>query len=174
MTTSEKGIKLIKHFESLHDGDLTRIGLQPKLCQSGIYTAGWGHAIVDPKTNKFITKDTPNGYVRACELFKDLTLEQADQLLIDDLRNVEQTVTKLVKLPITQCQFDALVSHVFNCGVSETLFKLVNSVPHDSKELREWWTLRYITGNGIKLNGLIRRRKTEYDLFSTCKLNLNE
>ena len=38
MKTSQKGINLIKYFESLHDGDLTEIGLQPKMCPAGIWT----------------------------------------------------------------------------------------------------------------------------------------
>jgi lysozyme len=40
MKISEKGLDLIKHFESLHDGDLTIVGLQPKMCPAGIWTEG--------------------------------------------------------------------------------------------------------------------------------------
>ena len=47
MKTSQKGIDLIKHFESLHDGDLTQIGPQQKMDVKGIWTAGWGHAIIN-------------------------------------------------------------------------------------------------------------------------------
>lgn len=46
MKTSENGIILIKHYESLHDGDLSRIGLQPKMCPAGYWTEGYGHAIL--------------------------------------------------------------------------------------------------------------------------------
>ena len=38
MKTSQIGISLIKHFEGLHDGDLKKIGLQPKKCPAGIWT----------------------------------------------------------------------------------------------------------------------------------------
>ena len=38
MKTSQIGIDLIKHFEGLHDGDLKKIGLQPKKCPAGIWT----------------------------------------------------------------------------------------------------------------------------------------
>lgn len=173
MVTSDKGLELIKFFESIHDGDMTKIGLQPKLCPAGIFSIGWGHAVIDPKTNKFVTKDTSNGYAIANALFKDLTLEQAEALLMKDLSSTERTVNRLVTIPIKQYQFDALVSHVFNCGVSETLFELVNSQPSLTVSLRNWWTTRYIKGGGVVLNGLIKRRKVEYELFSTGILNLD-
>ena len=51
MKTSNIGIELIKEFESLHDGDLSIIGLQPKMCPAGIWTEGYGHAMRDNKGN---------------------------------------------------------------------------------------------------------------------------
>ena len=50
---SSKAIELIKHYESLHDGDLHKIGLQPKMDPVGIWTEGWGRAMVG-KNGKFI------------------------------------------------------------------------------------------------------------------------
>ena len=44
--------QVIKHYEGLHDGDLSKIGLQPKMDPSGIWTEGWGHAI--HQNGKFI------------------------------------------------------------------------------------------------------------------------
>jgi hypothetical protein len=49
MKTSNVGIQLIQEFESLHDGDLTMIGLQPKMDPIGIWTEGYGHAMRDSK-----------------------------------------------------------------------------------------------------------------------------
>jgi lysozyme len=170
--TSNVGIDLIKHFESLHDGDLSRVGIQPKLCPANIYTTGWGHAIVDPKTNKFIKADTPNGYERASELFKDLTLKEADDLLLKDLIKYENIVKSRIKVQLKQHEFDALVSHTFNTGGSTTLFKLINAEPLTSERIRIWWTTKYITAGGKPLNGLVRRRKVEYDLFSKGNLKL--
>ena len=59
MKTNNEGIKLIKDFESLHDGDLTLIGLQPKMDPIGIWTEGYGRAMRDKKGNfiKFIVKN---------------------------------------------------------------------------------------------------------------------
>lgn len=170
--TGNKGTDLIKNFEGLHDGDLSKIGLQPKLCPVNIWTTGWGHAIVDPLTGKFIKGNTPNGYKRACELFPDLTLEQANKLLEEDLVVVEKEVNKLIKVNLTQDQFDALVSHTFNCGVSDTLYNLINTMPLNSESISIWWRTKYVTAGGKKLNGLIKRRRVEYELFSTGKLNL--
>ena len=51
MKTGKLGIKLIKEFESLHDGDLKKIGLQPKMDPIGIWTEGYGRAMRDKKGN---------------------------------------------------------------------------------------------------------------------------
>ena len=51
MKTNQEGINLIKHFESLHDGDLKQIGLQPKMDPIGIWTEGYGRAMRDDKGN---------------------------------------------------------------------------------------------------------------------------
>jgi lysozyme len=45
MSVNQATINLIKHFESLHDGDLSKIGLQPKQDCAGIWTVGYGHAL---------------------------------------------------------------------------------------------------------------------------------
>lgn len=173
MQTSSKGIKLITHAEGIHDGDLSRINLQPKACPAGIYTCGWGHAIVDPITKKFITSSVNNGYKRACELFKDLTLEEADKLLKEDLVVYENIVNNKVKVELNQSQYDALVSHTFNTGGSDTLFKLINTEPLDSIKIKDWWLNKYTTASGKKLKGLVLRRKDEYNLFLTGKLEFS-
>src|SRR5665647_1325406 len=58
---NSKCTDLTKHFESLHDGDLTIIGLQPKMCPAGIWTEGYGNAIIDPVTGKFLTDSENKG-----------------------------------------------------------------------------------------------------------------
>ena len=54
MAISKNAIDLIKHYESLHDGNLKEIGIQPKMDPVGIWTIGWGHAIADPITKQFL------------------------------------------------------------------------------------------------------------------------
>jgi lysozyme len=169
MKTGMKGIELIVHFEGLNDGDLKKVGLQPKLCPAGVYTAGWGHAIVDPRTNKFVTKDTPNGYMRSCTLFEDLTLKEANDLLAEDLIKYENIVKRHLTTEVNQDQFDALVSHAFNTGGSDNLFKLVNG-HYTQEQMNDQFTKHYITGNGLFLLGLLYRRQTEALLFLTGEL----
>src|SRR5574344_3053412 len=113
---SKKGLELIKFFEGLNDGDLNTIGLQPKACPSGIYSIGYGHALVNPKTGKFIKTKEELKLIPA-ELL-NMTEEDAIKLLDEDLDKFEAIVNKNLKVQLNQDQFDALVSHTFNCGVS--------------------------------------------------------
>lgn len=68
------------------------------------------------------------------------------------------------RVPITQNQFDALISHTYNTGGSDGLFKFINDRAACAT-IRNWIVTKYITAQGVKLNGLIRRRKAEADLF---------
>ena len=54
MKTSSNGIAMIAMFEQYHDGDLSMIGLQPKMCPAGIWTVGLGHALINKETDKKI------------------------------------------------------------------------------------------------------------------------
>lgn len=172
MTISDLGIEFVKHYEELHDGDLTQIGLQPKLCPAGVWTVGWGHAIVDPLTKKFVTNVTKNGYKRAYELYPNLSLEEAEDLLQIDLLKYEKIVKKNINKELEQYQFDALVSHTFNTGGSTTLFHYINIYDDLStnKNIEKWWKEKYITASGKTLKGLINRRNDEYYLFKTGEL----
>lgn len=164
MKIGEKGSLLIKHYEGIHDGDLTRIGLQPKMCPSGIWTVGWGHAIVH---NRKFLKGKEN-YELACELYKDMTLAQADKLFLVDIQVFENQINAK-RLPLLQHQFDAVTSHTYNTGGSDTLFKLIRLKASEASILK-WFQERYIMGDGKVLKGLIARRKTEALLYQTGEL----
>lgn len=161
METGREGISLIKKFESLHDGDLTMIGLQPKMCPSGVWTEGWGRAMRDDK-GRFI-KGAANkklAYSRA-----SITTEaQANEALLKDLDVFERIVSSKIKIKLNQNQFDALVCHTYNTGGSDTLFKLINRKAPE-EQIRKWFETKYITGGGKVLPGLVRRRKAEADLY---------
>ena len=161
MKIGKLGLSLIKEFEGLHDGDLTQIGLQPKMCPAGIWTEGWGHAMRDSKGN-FI-KGSLNKQL-AYSLSKIKTEQQADGYLQTDLAVYEAIVERKLKVNVNQNQFDALVSHTYNTGGSNTLFDLVNS-NSDADSIYKWFTTRYTQANGKVLPGLVRRRKAEADLF---------
>jgi len=171
LKASENAFKLVKHFESIHDGDLTKIGLQPKLCPAGIVTIGYGHALINPITKKWLTdiNDVEKYYPQ----FLDMSIEDADDLLKSDVEKFEKQVNNSLKVTVSQNQFDALVSHTFNTGGSETLFALINN-NNAKNQIEAWWTTHYITSKGVTLNGLIRRRKSEYELYENNTLNFFE
>lgn len=161
MKTGTEGHKIIKFYESLHDGDLTKVGIQPKMDSVGIWTEGWGRAMRDKK-GKFI-----RGIENKALAYSRITIntkEQADAAFLVDLAPREYAVMQRLKIVPTQNQFDALVSHYYNTGGSSTLFRLINSGASEG-EIRVWWENKYITADGILQRGLIKRRKSEADLF---------
>lgn len=149
MKTSEVGINLIKKYEGFYDS--------PYLCPAGIFTIGYGHCILD--NGKQLRKEDEH---KARELMPYISEERASSLLADDLLKYESIVNKRLKVALKQNQFDALVSHTYNTGGSDTLFQLIN----DGKDVKEWWTTKYITANGVVLNGLKKRRLEEYNLYA--------
>ena len=159
---NKKGIDLIKSFESLHDGDKAP-GLQPKMDPIGIWTEGYGRAMRD-KNGKFIKSQGAKDLA-----FKNATIHteaEAEAALIQDLRVYEDIVERKVKVPLTENQRAALVSHTYNTGGSATLFDLINA-GKPKTFIYDWFTEKYITADGVKLAGLVRRRKAEADLFFT-------
>lgn len=161
MKTSQIGIDLIKYFEGLHDGDLRLIGLQPKMCPAGIWTEGYGRAMRD-KNGKFI-KGIENKKL-AYSRITIRTKEQAEIALREDLVEFEKIVLSKLKVSVKQQQFDALVSHTYNTGGSDTLFRLVNN-KSPNPDIKYWFENKYITGGGKKLKGLVERRKAEAKLY---------
>ena len=139
MTTSPIGVALIKEFEGC--------SLSAYLCPAKKATIGYG--------NTFYANGTK------VKMGDTINQEQADELLRQTLKGFELIVSKRIKVPLNQNQFDALVSHAFNTGGSDTLFKLIN----EGQDVKDWWTTRYVQADGMTLKGLVRRRKAEYNLF---------
>ena len=139
MRTSQKGIDLIKKFEGCR--------LEAYKCPAGIWTIGYGH-----------TKDVQNG--------QKITQAQAEEFLIEDLKVYEKAVESCVKVPLSQNQFDALVSFCYNCGAealrTSTLLRLLNESKY-SESAEQF--LRWNTAGGKVLAGLTRRREEEKKLF---------
>ena len=144
MRTSQAGIDFIKRFEGL--------SLKPYICSAGKPTIGYGSTFY-PDGRKVTAQD------------KSITKDEAERLLIDTFKPFENKVNRLITVPLTQNQFDALVSHTFNTGGSDTLFRLINQKA-DISLIEDWWTTRYITANKKLLSGLVRRRKEEFELYS--------
>lgn len=161
MKISAIGIALIKKYESLHDGDLKQIGLQPKMDPVGIWTEGWGRAMRD-KNGKFIKGSANKALAYSRQTIH--TVAEADAALDQDVKPFELQVLRNVNRDLKQNEFDALVVHTYNTGGSATLFDLVDEKPKDPA-VRNWWVTRYITSEGVKLRGLINRRHEEANLY---------
>lgn len=139
--TSERGIDLIKDFEGLV--------LHSYYCASGVLTIGYGHTGCDVYSGKEITED------------------EAVELLRKDLWRFEDAVSGLITVPLSQGEYDALVSFAFNCGEGalehSTLRRRLNSGdekrPVFLEELPKW-----VNGPNGPLPGLVRRREAEIQL----------
>jgi len=140
MKTGTKGIELIKHFEGCE--------LEAYKCAAGVWTIGYGHI-------KGVTSDSV------------ITQEQAEQMLVEELNEYEGYINNMVTVPLSQNQFDALVSWVYNLGggnlKASTLLKVVNSGEFNGVPEQ---IMRWNKAGGKVLEGLTRRRQAEADLFS--------
>lgn len=154
-------ISLITHFEGLHDGDLHQIGLQPKMDPVGIWTEGWGRAMVE-KDGKFIKGEKNKDLAYASQTIH--TIEEANEALLIDLKPFQLQVERKIKVKLTEEQTAAVISHFYNTGGSSTLCNLINS---NDPKLYDWWCSHYISAQGVELKGLKLRRKTEANLFTT-------
>lgn len=142
---SNKCIELIKHFEGF--------SAKPYLCPAGVPTIGYGS-----------TRDTDGKPISMQH--PAITETQAKALLMATLTTYENAVNRYVKVPLNQNQFDALVDFAYNAGaknlLSSTLLKKLNAGDYTgaSNEFAKW-----VYAGSKKLNGLIRRRQAERDLF---------
>lgn len=173
LNASDNFYKLVKYCEGLHDGDLTKIGLQPKMDPLSIWTQGYGHAI-------FINGKALKGKENEKLAFDNYTLKdeaEALKLLQSDTTTREIQLNSL-KLVLNQNQFDALLDFVFNFNITylkeSILFKKCITNPHDISIYDEFlrWNKGLINGVLTPLPGLTKRRKLEAELYFTGKLNL--
>lgn len=160
MKTSQTGLNLIEEYEGLILGaydDANDHVVLPGGSVRGTLTIGYGHtnAAGPPKVT----------------IGQKITKAQANEILAADLSRVESSVNKLVRVPINQNQFDALVSFQFNTGGlarSSVLSKLNKKDYQGAADALLLWN----RGNGQVLAGLTRRRKAERALFLTKASNV--
>lgn len=143
-TTSDVGVNLISGFED------TRFKAYDD--GVGVWTIGTGTTVY-PNGVKVKQGDT-------------CTPEQAKAYFKHDLAKFEKTVNQSVTVPLTQNQFDALVSLTYNIGSgafkSSTLLKLLNKVDYQGAADQ---FLAWKKAGGKVLPGLVRRREAERALF---------
>ncbi|MBB2918349.1 lysozyme [Cupriavidus alkaliphilus] len=156
MKISANGLAVIKYFESCR--------LSAYFDSGGVPTIGWGHTGPDVRLGMTITQ------------------ARADELLCADIADHERIVSDAVTVPLTQGQFDALVSFCFNVGPGKkdkkdglvtlasgkpsTLLRRVNA--GDFNAARGQFSLWNKAG-GVPQRGLIRRRAAECALFIGMK-----
>ena len=108
------------------------------------------------------------GTTKGVKMGQTITKEQAEAFLVRDVQSAEKSVTQLVKVKLTQDQFDALVSFTYNLGhgnfAGSTLLSLLNQGNYPAVRTQ---LLRWNRDNGRIVDGLTRRRKAEGDLFAT-------
>lgn len=135
------GLDIVKEAEGLR--------LSAYLCPAGIPTIGYGHT-------------------KGVKLGDTCTKEQAEKWLENDFFTAKQEVKAVVKVPLRENQLDALASFVFNLGVRKltqsTLLKKLNAGDYNgaAAEFDKW-----VFAGKVKLNGLIKRRAKERQLFES-------
>jgi lysozyme len=140
MNISDEGIALIKRFEGCR--------YETYLDMGGVPTIGYGSTGPDVQMGMQIDE------------------AEAERLLRKDLETAEKCVNNCVRVPITQPQFDSLVSFTFNVGCGalgkSTLLKHLNDGQDDlaAREFVRWNKVR-----GKIIAGLTKRREAERDLF---------
>ena len=141
MHTSQKGLDLIKSFEGL------RLSAYKDVV--GVVTIGYG---------------TTSGV----KMGDTVTKECAEELLREDVQRFEGYVDRLVKVPLTQGMFDALVSFTYNLGPGalekSTLLDQLNRGDYDGAAAQ---FDRWNKAGGKVLAGLVRRRAAERALFES-------
>lgn len=133
---TQKGLDLIKRFEGFSS--------TVYICSAGYPTIGYGHRIKEG------------------EKFTTLSETQAEVLLRRDIHTAERSVLRLIDIPLTASQFDALVSFTYNLGAGalqrSTLRRKANRELHGEVPAQ---LMRWVWAGGRKLKGLERRRQVE-------------
>lgn len=133
------GLQLIKQWEGMK--------LKAYRDVAGVLTIGYGSTGAHVKPGMIITEP------------------QAEALLMKDLERFEERVDRLVKVPLTENQFAALVSFDFNTGAlhKSTLLKKLNARQYDAVPLE---LMKWVNARGKRVQGLVNRRSAEAGLWA--------
>lgn len=154
MEPSKACYAIIKKWEGYHT-KLSNGNCKAYLCPAGVATIGYG------------TTRYPDGI--KVRMGDERTQEEAEQYLSFEVVKIcVPAINKNVKVPLTQGQFDALISFIYNFGegafAGSTLLALLNNKDYmgAAKQFPRW-----NKANGEVWEGLVSRRKEEMDLFLT-------
>lgn len=146
MKTGTNGIQLIENFEGFSS--------LPYLDSVGVPTIGYGSTYYNNGAKVALSDPA-------------ITTLTAVSILQYHLGNIEQTLNSIIKVPITQNQFDSLVSFCYNLGVGaleqSTLLKKLNVNPNDPTIEQEF--MKWVNAGGHILPGLQMRRQKEANLY---------
>lgn len=157
---NDEGLALVKQWEGLvlytyDDFDAKRPPkrIMPGDHVRGTLTLGYGHTLTA----------TPG---------REISEAEAERLLKHDLAWAEAAVSRLVRVPLNDNQFAALVSFVFNVGeggkkpgdgfATSTLLKKLNNGDYDAVPGE---MLRWVHSKGKRMQGLVNRRAQEGALW---------
>jgi len=151
MKLSDKGTKIIKNFEGLR--------LEAYRDSANVWTIGYGST----------RYHDGRGVRPADKLANEL---QADALFRNTIGQYEEAVKRCVKSPLTQNQFDALVSFTYNEGTGalekSTLVHKLNDYEGAANQFLVWNKITDPhTGNKVICQTLVKRREQERELFLT-------
>ena len=149
MKISIEGIALIKKFEGCR--------LESYKCAAGVPTIGYGST-------------------KGIEMGMTITQEGAEELLLKDIAEFEEFVLEASEMPLSQHQFDALVSWTYNLGPSNlnasTMLKVLNKGAYEDVPAQiKRWNKATVNGQRVVLDGLVRRREAEALLFAGLDWN---
>lgn len=166
MKVSDKALKMLKH----HEGVRTK----PYRDVVALWTVGVGHLMYPEQARLPNKKNAKPDYTGMCredvqlkpEDNRVFSMEEVDGLLKSDLATFERGVDRLITVPLSQNQFDALVSFSFNVGLGtlqrSTLRQKIN---RDDYEGAADEFLKYTMAGGKVFKGLVNRRNDERALF---------
>jgi lysozyme len=95
-----------------------------------------------------------------------VTEDEATNLLKADVTTAEQAVSRLVTVPLTPGQYDALVDFTYNLGAGSlkgsTLLRLLNASKYEDARTQ---LLKWVNAGGKSQPGLVTRRHAEFDIW---------
>lgn len=124
-------------------------------------TIGYGHLVHRGRVGTNPAAEAPYR--------QGLSQAQALQLLQRDAANHIAAVNGAIRVPITQNQFDALVSFSFNVGAGgmrgSGLVNLINRGNPAPQQIQNSF-LQWVNAGGVRMPGLVNRRTDEANLFN--------
>lgn len=168
MKTSGTGIALITKFEGFPNGG------RPYDDPIGFATVGYGHLIA---RRRVVATDRAARWLAGQKTPGRLTQGEAERLLRNDLDKREAAVERCVDVPLTQGQFDALVSFVFNVGIAafagSTVVRRLNQ--RDYTGAADALLMWDKAGSPPRVvEGLTNRRKAERAVFLRARAPLTD